>query len=104
VHKLVSPAVRMAWRNLERKPWQSFFTALGLALATAIPIVPGAMRDGIAYLMEFQWSMAQRQDITLGLIEPGSFSALSDMGQIPPDFVVKCQAIDIIDVVRSQSW
>ena len=83
VHKLVSPAVRMAWRNLERKPWQSFFTALGLALATAIPIVPGAMRDGIAYLMDFQWSMAQRQDITLSLIEPGSFSALSSIGHMP---------------------
>jgi putative ABC transport system permease protein len=83
VQKLVSPAVRMAWRNLERKPWQSFFTVLGLALATAIPIVPGAMRDGIAYLMDFQWSMAQRQDITLGLIEPSSFRALSDIGHLP---------------------
>ena len=41
----------MAVRNLERKPWQAFFTALGLALATGIPVVPGAMRDGIAYLM-----------------------------------------------------
>ena len=41
----------MALRNLERKPWQAFFTALGLALATGIPVVPGAMRDGIAYLM-----------------------------------------------------
>jgi putative ABC transport system permease protein len=70
LQKLASPALRMALRNLERKPWQSFFTALGLALATAIPIVPGAMRDGIAYLMDFQWTEAQRQDVTLGLIEP----------------------------------
>ncbi len=83
VQKLVSPAFRMALRNIERKPWQSFFTALGLALATAIPIVPGAMRDGINYLMDFQWRLAQRQDASLALIEPGSHGALSDIRHLP---------------------
>ena len=83
LQELVSPAFRMALRNLERKPWQAFFTALGLAFATGIPIVPGAVRDGIAYLMEFQWSLAQRQDATLNLIEPGSSSALSDLRSLP---------------------
>ena len=83
LQKLVSPAFRIALRNLERKPWQAFFTAVGLAFATGIPIVPGAMRDGIAYLMDFQWSLAQRQDVTLSLTEPGSASALSDMYSLP---------------------
>jgi putative ABC transport system permease protein len=83
LQELVSPAFRMALRNLERKPWQAFFTALGLAFATGIPIVPGAVRDGIAYLMEFQWSLAQRQDATLNFIEPASSSALSDLRSLP---------------------
>jgi putative ABC transport system permease protein len=83
LQKLVSPAFLMALRNLERKPWQAFFTALGLALATAIPIVPGAMRDGITYMMDFQWRLAQRQDVTLSLIEPGSYSALGNMRSLP---------------------
>jgi putative ABC transport system permease protein len=83
LQRLVSPAFRTALRNLERKPWQAFFTALGLAFATGIPIVPGAMRDGIAYLMDFQWSLAQRQDVTLSLTEPGSANALSDMYSLP---------------------
>ena len=83
LQKLASPAFRMALRNLERRPWQSAFTALGLALATGIPIVPGAMRDGIDYLLTFQWSLAQRQDVTLSLIEPGSASALTDMRHLP---------------------
>jgi putative ABC transport system permease protein len=76
---LVSPAFLMALRNLERKPWHAFFTALGLAFATGIPIIPGAVRDGIAYLIDFQWDLAQRQDVTLSLIEPGSSSALNDI-------------------------
>lgn len=83
LQRLVRPAFRMALRNLERKPWQAFFTTLGLAFATGIPIVPGAIRDGINYLIEFQWSLAQRQDVTLSLIEPSSASALSDMAHLP---------------------
>jgi putative ABC transport system permease protein len=83
LQKYVSPALRMALRNLERKPWQAFFTALGLAFATGIPIVPSAVRDGVAYLIDFQWSLAQRQDVTLSLTEPGSSSALSDFYNLP---------------------
>jgi putative ABC transport system permease protein len=78
-----TPTFRMALRNLERRPWQSFFTALGLALATGIPIVPGAMRDGIDYILGFQWDQAQRQDVSVGLIEPGSASAFGDMVHLP---------------------
>jgi putative ABC transport system permease protein len=83
VAQLASPSFRMALRNLERKPWQAFFTALGLAFAAGIPIVPGAMRDGIQYLMDFQWSAAQRQDATANFIEPASYTALSDVAHLP---------------------
>jgi len=80
---LVGPAFRMALRNLERRPWQAFFTAFGLALATGIPIVPGAMRDGIGYLLSYEWDLARRQNVTLSLIEPGSASTLNDMMNLP---------------------
>ena len=56
---------------------------MGLALATGIPVVPGAMRDGIGYLISFQWEQGQRQDVTLSLIEPGSAPALSDLRHLP---------------------
>ncbi len=81
--RLASPGFRMTLRNIERRPWQAVFTAFGLALATGIPIVPGAMRDGISYILDFQWEKAQRQDVSLALIEPGSGSALSDMRHLP---------------------
>ncbi len=81
--KLASPAFRMILRNIERRPAQALFTALGLALATGIPVVPGAIRDGIQFILNFQWDYAQRQDITLGLLEPGSASALSDIQHLP---------------------
>lgn len=81
--KFMSTTFRMAWRNLERKPWQAFFTAFGLALATGIPIVPGAMGDSIHYLLSIQWDVAQRQNVTVSLIEPGSASALTDIRSLP---------------------
>jgi putative ABC transport system permease protein len=80
---LVAPAFRMALRNLERRPWQAIFTTFGLALATGIPIVPGAMRDGINHLLDFQWDEAERQRVSVSLIEPGSASALSDLEHLP---------------------
>lgn len=81
--QLVSTSFRMALRNLERKPWQAFFTAFGLALATGIPIVPGAMGDGINYLLTVQWDVAERQNVTLSLIEPGSAETLNDIRSLP---------------------
>ncbi len=83
LHGLVSTSFRMALRNLERKPWQAIFTGLGLALATGITIVPGAMRDGINHLLGFQWDSAQRQDVTVSLQEPGSAATLSDLRHLP---------------------
>lgn len=81
--RLVGPSTRMALRNLERKPWQAAFTALGLALATAIPIIPGAMRDGIDHLLTFEWDARQRQDVTVALIEPGSAAAFGELSALP---------------------
>ncbi len=81
--KLAGPAFRMALRNLERRPWQAAFTALGLALATGIPVVPGTMADSIDHLMDFQWDLAERQNVTVGFIEPGSSSVLSDVRHLP---------------------
>lgn len=81
--QLAGPSFRMSLRNIERAPWQSFFTALGLALATGIPIVPGAMRDGINHLLEFTWDRKARQDVTVSLIEPGSASALYALQKLP---------------------
>lgn len=83
LQRFASPGFRMALRNIERKPWQAFFTVLGLTLATAIPIIPGSMRDSIAFLMDFQWSQVQRQDVTVRLIEPGTASALSSLQSLP---------------------
>jgi putative ABC transport system permease protein len=74
---------RMALRNIQRRPVRSALTCLALALATAILIVPNSFRDGIAYVIDFQWDIVQRQTVTLSLVEPGSPRALAAFKQMP---------------------
>jgi len=81
--RFFSPTFRMALRNIERRPWQAVFTTCGLALATGLMVLPGAMSDSIDYLLTFQWNSAQRQDVAVFLTEPGSGSAFHDLEHLP---------------------
>ncbi len=83
IAKWFSVSLRMSLRNLERKPWQALFTAIALALATGILIIPNAFRDGIRYILDFQWDVVQRQTVTVSLVEPGPLRALHDFTQLP---------------------
>ena len=80
---LLSHTFRIAVRNIERKPLQAIFTVAGLAMATGILIVPNAFRDGVSEVMDFQWDVVQRQDLTLGLIEPGKSSIVHLFRELP---------------------
>ena len=79
----LSHTFRIAVRNLERRPAQAIFTVTGLALATGILVVPNAFRDGITEVMDFQWDMVQRQDLSLGLVEPDHIRVEHLFGQLP---------------------
>jgi putative ABC transport system permease protein len=83
VARWFSPSLRMALRNIQRRPVRSALTCLALALATAILIVPNSFRDGVAYVIDFQWDIVQRQTVTLSLVEPGPARALSDFRHMP---------------------
>jgi putative ABC transport system permease protein len=80
---LFSHTFRIALRNLERKPIQALFTVAGLSLATGILIVPNAFRDGVSEIMDFQWDTVQRQDLSIGLEEPGSVQIEHLFSQLP---------------------
>jgi len=65
VGKLLTSAGRMILRNVERKPVQGFFSALGVALSMAILVLGMFMFDSIVYMMDLQFREIQREDITL---------------------------------------
>ena len=74
---------RMVLRNIQRRPVRSGLTCLALALATAILVVPNSFRDGIAYVIDFQWDVVQRQTASLSLVEPGPSRAIADFRHLP---------------------
>jgi putative ABC transport system permease protein len=79
----LSHTFRIAVRNIERKPMQALFTVAGLVLATGILIVPNCFRDGVNEVLEFQWDVVQRQDLAVGLVEPGSDQVRHLFRQLP---------------------
>ena len=89
IGRWLSHSFRIAARNLERRPSQAFFTIIGLALATGILIVPNAFRDGVNDIMDFQWDMVQRQDLSLGLLEPDHVGVEHQFAQLPGVRVVE---------------
>lgn len=81
--RYLAVSVRMALRNIERKPWQAGFTCVALAMATGILIIPNAFRDGVRHILDFQWDTVQRQTATVSLVEPGPLRAAHDFAQLP---------------------
>jgi putative ABC transport system permease protein len=81
--RFLSHTFRIAVRNLERKPIQALFTVAGLALATGILIVPNTFRDGVADVLDYQWDLLQRQDVSVGLVEPASENARHLLANLP---------------------
>jgi putative ABC transport system permease protein len=76
---LVSISTRMILRNLERRPWKAFLTVLGMSFAVAILIVGFYFFDAIEYLVQVQFRTAQRDDVTISLVEPHGEQARYDV-------------------------
>ena len=83
IARWLSLTFRIAVRNLERKPMQALFTVAGLALATGILIIPNAFRDSVQEILEFQWDVVQRQDVSVGLVEPSDEAVIHPLRQLP---------------------
>lgn len=81
--RVFSHSFRIAVRNLERRPMQAVFTIAGLALATALLILPNTLKSGIADILDNQWDVVQRQDLNLGLAEPSTARIQHDFERLP---------------------
>jgi len=67
---LLSPAGRMVMRNLERRPLKAMLSTLGIAMAVSVLILGSFTLDAINYLIDFQFRIAQRQDVMITFVEP----------------------------------
>ena len=74
---------RMALRNIERRPVQAGFTVAGLALATGLLVLPGALADSVDQLLTYQWNDHFRQNVIVSMRDPASRSTQHDLEHLP---------------------
>jgi putative ABC transport system permease protein len=83
IARLLSHTFRIAVRNIERRPMQAVFTVAGLALATGILIVPNCFRDSVKQILGFQWDILDRDDLSIGLVEPAASTVSHHFERLP---------------------
>ena len=80
--RLCSPAVRMIFRNLERRPVKALMTSVGMALAVSMLIVGFYFFDAFNYVLNFQFENVQREDMMVAFNEPRSSQAAFNLAQL----------------------
>ncbi|HRP62506.1 MAG TPA: ABC transporter permease [Phycisphaerales bacterium] len=83
LQRLFSQSIRMVLRNLERQPIKSLLTCFGMALATSILILGNLNSDIIDRLIDFEFNLAQRQDMTVTFSESSSERASRELTRMP---------------------
>jgi putative ABC transport system permease protein len=79
----------MILRQMERHPLKSAISCLGIATGVAVLILGSFMLDSISYIMDFQFRLAQRQDLMITFVEPTSPNTLHDVKHLPG--VLQCE-------------
>ncbi len=81
--QLLSPATRMIWRELSRRPLRLALSALGIALATGLMVLARSMWDAMDDLVTVQFHRAMREDITVTFQRPVSPEAVAELNHLP---------------------
>ncbi|MGI9174178.1 MAG: ABC transporter permease [Rhodothermales bacterium] len=72
--RLLPAAGRMILRNIERTPVRALLSAVGMAFSVAILVIGLFMFDGVDYMMDLQFRVTQREDLSLTFNRPVSQS------------------------------
>jgi putative ABC transport system permease protein len=83
LQRWLSPPARIALRDLERRPARALLTVVGLALACAVMMVGRFQGDSIDRMVDTQFSIAQRNDLTVSFIEPAPRAAVFELAALP---------------------
>jgi len=83
VKRFLSQPSRMIIRHISRKPVKTGFTILGIAMAGAIMMLGNFQDDAIDYMLQAQYELAQREDLTVSFTESTSRKAQYDIAGLP---------------------
>jgi len=83
LQRWLSSPTRMILRHIERKPFKSVLTVLGIACACALMMVGNYQKGAIDFMVDVQFRQAAREDLALTFIEPTSSRALHELAALP---------------------
>ena len=93
VTRRLSNAGRMVLRNIARHPFRSTASVVGVGVAAAILVVGFVFIDAMDSLVTIQFSVAERQDVTVSFVEPRSASARHALARLPGVIAVEPQRV-----------
>jgi putative ABC transport system permease protein len=76
LQRLFSQPTRMILRHIERKPFKSLLTTMGIAMACGIIMVSGFQEGAMKYMVDVTYGMSQREDLIAIYTEPTSQKSL----------------------------
>tara|TARA_R110002110_G_scaffold2756_1_gene13330 strand:+ start:76357 stop:78723 length:2367 start_codon:yes stop_codon:yes gene_type:complete len=83
VARWLDQPTRIILRQLLRWPVRSFMTSAGVGLSVAVLITSLQWLDSIDRIVEVFFHQAQRQDVTVGLVEAQSANVVAEFSRLP---------------------
>ena len=81
--RISSAALRMMFRNLERRPWRALASAFAICTAIMIVVVEFGMFDSLDRIMELEFRDAHREDVTVTFNEARSAHIRQELTHLP---------------------
>jgi putative ABC transport system permease protein len=79
----LGPTMRMVMRGLERQPVRSLASIVGIALAGAVLFVGFVFINAITALMDTEFSVRMRQDVSVSFVLPRSANTVHALQRLP---------------------
>ncbi|MCG8669442.1 MAG: FtsX-like permease family protein [Pseudomonadales bacterium] len=83
IERWLSPATKMIIRQLQRRPFKTLLSVIGLAMACAIMMVGNFQKDAVNFMIHVQFKLVQKQDIEVVFNNPVAESALNSLRALP---------------------
>ena len=83
LQRYLDQPTRMILRSLERRPVKALLTVLGISSSCAILIMGLFFSDSFDYVVDVQFGLAQRENLTVRFTEPTSTAALYEIKSLP---------------------
>jgi putative ABC transport system permease protein len=92
----LSQAHRLILRNLQRRPWRSALTCIGLAAGTGILLMARFQDDSVDEMVHRQFRLTERHDVAVAFVEDRPPHALYELASLPGVLAVEpVQAVPV---------